>query len=196
MTEHIDTYTNYPGDHRGRRCAGLLLAVVFILCALPLSAQEEWYMGKPIADFTFIGLDTVSENELLPLVRPYIGTEFSLEVFWEIQETLYALDYFESIEANAEPGDDARESVAIEFTVQEKPTVEEVVLEGNRRLRKGEILGNVLIAPGDMVTEIQANLDAQAITDLYLEKGYRCFGEGCPRTRGTRKYGDREVHHQ
>ena len=172
MTEHIDTYTNYPGDHRGRRCAGLLLAVVFILCALPLSAQEEWYMGKPIADFTFIGLDTVSENELLPLVRPYIGTEFSLEVFWEIQETLYALDYFESIEANAEPGDDARESVAIEFTVQEKPTVEEVVLEGNRRLRKGEILGNVLIAPGDMVTEIQANLDAQAITDLYLEKGY------------------------
>ena len=172
MTAHIDTYTNYPGDRRGRRCAGLLLAVVFILCALPLSAQEEWYMGKPIADFTFIGLDTVSENELLPLVRSYIGTEFSLEVFWEIQETLYALDYFESIEANAEPGDDARESVAIEFTVQEKPTVEEVVLEGNRRLRKGEILGNVLIAPGDMVTEIQANLDAQAITDLYLEKGY------------------------
>ena len=172
MTEHIDTYTNYPGDHRGRRCAGLLLAVVFILCALPLSAQEEWYMGKPIADFTFIGLDTVSENELLPLVRPYIGTEFSLEVFWEIQETLYALDFFESIEANAEPGDDARESVVVEFTVQEKPTVEEVVLEGNRRLRKGEILGNVLIAPGDMVTEIQANLDAQAITELYLEKGY------------------------
>ncbi len=172
MTAHIDTYTNYPGDRRGRRCAGLLLAVVFILCALPLSAQEEWYMGKPIADFTFIGLDTVSENELLPLVRSYIGTEFSLEVFWEIQETLYALDFFESIEANAEPGDDARESVVVEFTVQEKPTVEEVVLEGNRRLRKGEILENVLIAPGDMVTEIQAALDAQAITDLYLEKGY------------------------
>ena len=172
MTAHIDTYTNYPGDRRGRRRAGLLLAVVFVLCALPLSAQEEWYMGKPIADFAFIGLDTVSENELLPLVRPYIGTEFSLEVFWEIQETLYALDYFESIEANAEPGDDARESVIIEFTVQEKPSVEEVVLEGNRRLRKGAILENVLIAPGDMVTEIQADLDAQAITELYLEKGY------------------------
>lgn len=172
MTAHIDTYTNYPCDRRGRRCAGLLLALVFILCALPLSAQEEWYMGKPIADFTFIGLDTVSENELLPLVRPYIGTEFSLEVFWEIQETLYALDYFESIEANAEPGDDARESVIIEFTVQEKPTVEEVVLEGNRRLRKREILDNVLIAVGDMVTEIQADLDAQAIMELYLEKGY------------------------
>jgi len=150
----------------------LLLAVLLILCSLPLSAQDEWYMGKPIADFTFVGLDTVTENELLPLVRPYIGTEFSLEVFWEIQESLYALDYFESIEANAEPGDDARESVVIAFTVKEKPSVEEVVLEGNRRLRKGEILENVLIAPGDMVTDIQADLDAQAIMDLYLEKGY------------------------
>ncbi len=172
MTVHTDTYASYPSDSRGRRWAGLLVAVVFILCALPLSAQEEWYMGKPIADFTFVGLDTVSENELLPLVRPYIGAEFSLEVFWEIQETLYALDYFESIEANAEPGDDARESVIVEFTVREKPSVEAIVLEGNRRLRKGEILQNVLLAPGDMVTGIQADLDAQAITDLYLEKGY------------------------
>ncbi|UCF99273.1 MAG: outer membrane protein assembly factor BamA [Spirochaetaceae bacterium] len=150
----------------------LLLAALFILCSLPLSAQEDWYIGKPIADFTFIGLDTVSENELVPLVRPYIGMEFSLEVFWEVQEILYALDYFEAIEANAEPGDDARESVIIAFTVQEKPSVEEVVLEGNRRLRKGEILENVLIAPGDMISDIQADLDAQAITDLYIEKGY------------------------
>ena len=151
---------------------GLVLVIFLILSALPLSAQDEWYMGKPIADFNFVGLDTVSENELLPLVRPYIGTEFSLEVFWEIQESLYALDYFESIEANAEPGDDALESVIIVFTVEEKPTVTEVVIEGNRRLRKGEILENVLIASGDMVTDIQAELDAQAIMDLYLEKGY------------------------
>ena len=166
-----------PRMRRGRGCSlrpcrGLLLAALLILCVLPLSAQDEWYMGKPIADFIFIGLDTVSENELMPLVRPYIGTEFTLEVFWEIQESLYALDYFESIEANAEPGDDARESVIIAFTVKEKPTVEEIVLEGNRRLRKGEILEKILIARGDMVTEVQADLDAQAIKDLYLEKGY------------------------
>jgi len=160
---------NFPSLPLLRR---LVLAALLILCALPLSAQDEWYMGKPIADFIFVGLDTVAENELLPLVRPYIGAEFTLEVFWEIQETLYALDYFEAIEANAEPGDDARESVIIAFTVQEKPTVEEVAVEGNRRLRKAEILENVLIAPGDMVTDIQADLDAQAIMDLYLEKGY------------------------
>jgi outer membrane protein insertion porin family len=159
-------------DRPFRPFRSLVLVSFLILCTLPLSAQDEWYMGKPIADFKFVGLDTVSENELLPLVRPYIGMEFDLEVFWEIQESLYALDYFESIEANAEPGDDARESVIIVFTVKEKPTVEEIVIEGNRRLRRSEILENVLIAPGDMVTDIQAELDAQAVMDLYIEKGY------------------------
>jgi outer membrane protein insertion porin family len=170
MPLHIESRERHGRSMRASH--SLLLVIVLILCALPLSAQEEWYMGKPIADFSFVGLDTVSENELLPLVRPYIGTEFSLEVFWEVQESLYALDYFESIEANAEPGDEARESVIVVFTVQEKPTVEEVVVEGNRRLRKSEILENVLIASGDMITDIQAELDAQAIMDLYLEKGY------------------------
>jgi outer membrane protein insertion porin family len=163
------------GKRRGRSIRpfrSLFLIIFLILSVLPLSAQDEWYIGKPIADFRFVGLDTVSENELLPLVRPYIGAEFTLEVFWEIQESLYALDYFESIEANAEPGDDNLDSVIVVFTVVEKPTVEAVEIEGNRRLRKGEILDNVLIAPGDMVTDIQADLDAQAIMDLYLEKGY------------------------
>ncbi len=165
-------YATSPASRLGAQLTAIVLASVFILCAFPLSAQEEWYMGKPIADFTFVGLDTVSENELLPIVRPYIGTEFSIETFWEIQETLYALDYFESIEANAEPGDDAWESVIIEFTVQEKPTVYDVMVEGNRRLGNGEILDSVLIKKGDMITESQAELDAKAIVELYLEKGY------------------------
>ncbi len=155
-----------------RHPLAVALVLLVVVCVAPLSAQEEWYMGKPIADFAFIGLDTVSENELVPIVRRYIGVEFSLDIFWEIQETLYALDYFESIEANARPGDETRESVIVEFTVKEKPSVEDVVLEGNKRLRKGEILDNVLVKKGDLVTETAANLDAQAIIDLYLEKGY------------------------
>lgn len=148
------------------------LVCLFVFCALGLSAQEEWYIGKPIKDFTFIGLDTVSENELRPIVRPYIGSNFSLDIFWEIQEKLYALDYFESIESNALPGDEQQESIIVEFRVTEKPTVEEIILEGNRQLRKNEILEKVLLKKGDMVTQTQVNIDAEAISMLYLEKGY------------------------
>jgi outer membrane protein insertion porin family len=150
----------------------ILLVVCLLFVALALHAQQEWYLDKPISDFVFKGLVNVNENEVRPLVAPYVGKNFSLDLFWEIQEKLYALDYFESIEANALPGNAEKTTVIVEFTVREKPTVAEIVLEGNRRLRRGEILEKVLLKTGDVVTQTQANLDAQAISDLYREKGY------------------------
>ncbi len=149
-----------------------LFLLLFLLSAFRLSAQEEWYLDKPIADFAFTGLDTVSENELRPIVRPYIGEAFSLDLFWEIQEKMYALDYFESIESNALPGDEQKQSVIIEFRVVEKPTVSEIVLRGNRRIGRGEILDKILIKDGDMISRASVNIDADAVVDLYLEKGY------------------------
>jgi outer membrane protein insertion porin family len=148
-----------------------ILACILLLCALAASAQEEWYIGKPIKDITFTGLDTVSANELAATVQPYVGRDFSLELFWEIQEKLYALDYFESIESNALPAD-GETSVIVEFTVKEKPTVADIVLEGNRQLRRTEILEKVLVKKGDMVTQSQVNADVEAIAALYLEKGF------------------------
>ena len=126
------------------------LLVPFLFCTLLLWGQDDWYMGKPISDFAFVGLDTVAETELRPLVDSYKGTAFSLEVFWEIQDKLYALDYFQTIEASAKPADDTRSAVVVEFTVKEKPTIAEVTLEGNRRLRRNEILERVLLKAGDM----------------------------------------------
>jgi outer membrane protein insertion porin family len=148
------------------------LASLFLLfCALGLGAQEEWYIGKPILDFRFVGLKTVSENELRPIVRAYVGSPFTMELFLEIQEKLYALDYFESIESNALQGE-GEQSVIVEFKVKEKPTVAEIVLEGNRQLRRTEILDKVLLKKDDMVTQAQVNADGEAITALYVEKGY------------------------
>jgi outer membrane protein insertion porin family len=149
----------------------ILACILLLLCALSASAQEEWYIGKPIKEFTFVGLQTVSQNELEGIVRPFVGQPFSLDLFWQVQEKLYALDYFDSIESNALPAD-GESSVIVEFTVKEKPTVADIVLEGNRQLRRTEILEKVLIKKGDMVTQTQVNVDAEAITSFYLDKGF------------------------
>ncbi len=147
--------------------------VIFLLSSLVIFAQEEWYLNKPIVDLTFSGLDTISENELKPIVRPYIGETFSLDLFWEIQEKLYALEYFESIEANALPGDDQKQSVIIEFKVTERLTVSKIELRGNRKVGKGNILDRILIKKGDMVSQSKINIDADTIVELYHEKGYQ-----------------------
>ena len=150
----------------------LVLLVILLFPAFIISAQEEWYQDVPIFDIVFEGLNTISENELKPIVRPYVGEPFTMDLFWDIQEKLYALDYFESIESNALPGDEQKKSVIIEFRVVEKPSVTSIVLEGNRKLGKVEILEKVLIKKGDMISQAQVDSDAAAIKELYKEKGY------------------------
>jgi outer membrane protein insertion porin family len=153
-----------------------LLLIIFLLLlpfyVLFAQEEEEWYLGKPIADIKISGLDTVSESELLPLVRPYIGENFDLDIFWEMQGKLYALDYFEEIQSNALPGDEEKTSVIIEFLVTEKPTVSKIEIKGAHHLRKGEILDTILLKKGDMVSQAKVDLDSDAINELYIQKGF------------------------
>ncbi len=156
-------------------CRRLLVLLILVLASGVLFAQtteEEWYLDKPIKNIEFNGLETVKQSTLEPIVRPYIGKAFTLELFWEIQGKLYALDYFQSIEGNAEPGDDTRTSVVVRFNVKERPTVSEIVLEGNRSVRRTDILDTIKVKQGDMVGEAQVTTEAEAIRDLYLKKGY------------------------
>ncbi|TFG57956.1 MAG: outer membrane protein assembly factor BamA, partial [Spirochaetales bacterium] len=143
-----------------------ILSCFLALCALfPLYSQEnpDWYLGKPIVDVRFKGLKTVSKNELEGIVKPYIGRQFSDEVFLDLQSTLYALDYFESFIPNALPGDDKYESIVIEFDVTERPVVDEIRVTGNTNVRKADILDVVLLKNGDMVNKTKVQLDSDAV---------------------------------
>lgn len=158
-----------------KRTFHALNILIFLLLSQTVFAQqndEEWYLGKTIVDVRFTGLDTVSSTELSGLVREYISSDFSDSLFYEIQSKLYALDYFELIIPSALKGDDAGNTVVLEFEVQERPVISGIQFEGNNRIRKGELLDAILLKKGDMVNQTSINLDETAILDLYLEKGF------------------------
>jgi outer membrane protein insertion porin family len=151
------------------------LVLCFALISnLFLHAQnsQEWYNGKPIKDIVFKGLNTVSLNEVKGIVTPYFGKKFTDEVFWNLQSSLYALDYFETIIPNAVPGDPDRNSVIIEFTVEERPVVGEILFRGNKKVRTGDLLDVVLIKTGDMINTSKVRIDEEAVRVLYLERGF------------------------
>ncbi|MFW5684913.1 MAG: outer membrane protein assembly factor BamA [Spirochaetota bacterium] len=150
-----------------------LATILLILLTLPLFAQDDgaWYVGQTIRDVRFVGLSSVSESELEPIVEPYIGQPFTDRGFLELQRRLYALDFFTSVIPEAvrpESGD----GVVIRFTVEERPTVDEIRFVGNRRIRGGDLLAEIILKQGDMITLAKRRVDEQAIIDLYLERGY------------------------
>ena len=152
----------------------ILLALFLICIAVIVPAQEdgEWYIGKPIKDIVFKGLDKISAEQLEPITKPFIGKDFSQELFWDLQSKLYALDYFVQIIPNAKRADPEGNAVIIEFTVTERPLVDELVFNGNRRIRTGEILDVIVLKEGDMITQSRLRLDQEAIRGLYLERGF------------------------
>ncbi|AEJ61427.1 outer membrane protein assembly complex, YaeT protein [Spirochaeta thermophila DSM 6578] len=155
-----------------RRFIILLLSVVI---SLPLFAQEpppDWYLGKPIKEFSFSGLSAVSENEIRGILRPYVGKTFTNDLFWEIQSKLYALEYFDEIIPSAQPADENYSAVIIHFEVKEFPSVDRITFEGNQRVRDSELLDTILLKRGDMVTQAKLRADERAIIELYHEKGF------------------------
>ena len=159
---------------RAARTLALILLFASLAAALPAQSanDQEWYIGKPISDFTFTGLVTVKADDLRAIVKPYIGSNFSLELLWEAQAKLFALDSFESIEPNANPADETRAAVVIEFVVKERPTISAIEIVGNTGLRSGEILDKIVLKKGDLTNPGKLKGDEEAIRALYLDKGY------------------------
>jgi outer membrane protein insertion porin family len=141
----------------------------------PASPQDagEWYINKPIKGFSFTGLITVKDSDLQAVLKPYIGQNFSIDpVLMDIQAKLYALDYFESIEPNALPGDDARTTMVIQFNVKERPSITAIEVKGNSTVRTGDITDKVLLKKGDLANQGRLQADIEAVKSLYLDKGY------------------------
>ncbi|AFG37605.1 outer membrane protein assembly factor BamA [Spirochaeta africana] len=147
----------------------------FLVIPLVIGAEDndtEWYQNKPIADIVFIGLQNVDQGDLTGITSEYIGEPFTDRRFLQLQQRLYALDYFTQIVANAERADAEGSEVIIEFTVQERPIVTEVVFEGNRRLRTGRLNDAVVVRQGDIVSRSRVRADEAELRRLYRENGY------------------------
>ena len=161
-----------------RLLTAALVVAISVTASAALIAQEasagngEWYLGKPIAEVRFTGLRSVRETELRPIVSPYLDQPFSLELFWELQGKLYATDLFDGLESNAVAAAAARSAVIIEFVVQERPLVADVLVTGNQRVRTGDILAAVLMASGDVFDTTALTADEASVRALYLGRGY------------------------
>ncbi|MCY4372255.1 MAG: outer membrane protein assembly factor BamA, partial [Spirochaetaceae bacterium] len=166
-----------PRSTPARILRALPVAAV-LLAAVPATAQEaaqqgdDWFYGKPIRAVEFVGLDTVAEDDLRPIVAPYLGEPFELDLYFEMEGALYATELFESLEADAAEGDEQRSTVIVRVSVRERPTIDDIVIEGERRIREGQILNAMASEPDSILNSRRLEEDLDAIRDLYEADGF------------------------
>lgn len=136
------------------------------------ASDSTWYYGKRIRSVSFEGLKSVSSKDVDGVTSSFIGKRFSDEVFSDMLDRIYALDYFEDVTPEARPGDANRNTVSVVFKVTERPVVSRIVFSGNKQLRTAELKDAVSLKEHDVFVESKVLLDERAIRDAYLQKGY------------------------
>lgn len=174
-----------------------LKLLVFLFCLSPLcslfsQSTEQvigWWVGKTIVDFQFEGLKNISESQLLAFEREYLEKPFSDDLYLEIYTNLMTLDYFERFEVlpvdpsnpdNIENIGDQKE-VILYFRVYENPVVDNIFFEGNKSIRKTDLLAAMITVVGDAFKRSNLRVDRKAIQLIYEDKGY-------PNTEITSRY--------
>ena len=161
---------------KNSRCIFRNLLVFTVLLALSgmvfAQPSDTWYYGKKIRNIEFKGLEYVSPMELSGVTTPFIGKEFTDELYLDLLNRVYALDLFEDISPIALPGDAKGSSVVVEFTVVEKPFVSSLKFIGNRHIRASELKETISTKAKSIFNSSRILLDERAIRDLYLKKGY------------------------
>lgn len=164
-----------------KRIAIITSAISLLCLVVPLSAsaqetgESEWYYGNTVTRITFDGLRSVRENELRGIIDQYIGRVFNDNLLQDLQQRLFALDFFSDISPRARRiiiGPNAENEMELVLTVTENPLVDAVRFEGYMRLGIALLRDTVLVKRSDVVIASDLRSDAARLTQLYRERGF------------------------
>ena len=158
--------------HIKRLLAVFLLMLAAGLSCLSAQESEEWYYYKPIRDIKFKGLHNVTESDLRGITERFVGEEFTDELFADLINKLFAIDYFEDITPTAIPLDKERQTVRIVVEVVEKPVVQKVRFLGAMKVKSDDLKKEIATKDKDVFDENKLASDVTAIRNHYYSKGY------------------------
>ncbi len=150
----------------------MLIAVLFCSALIFAQPSDDWYYGKPIKSVSFTGLSAVKNSDVESIVNAFVSKPFDDEVFSDLINRIYALDFFEDITPQAIPGDSKYSTVVIKFDVVEKPFVTKLSIVGNHQVRNQELLETITVKEKEIFNKSKLLVDERALRDKYLEKGF------------------------
>lgn len=150
----------------------IALCIFMLIGGVFAQTSEDWYYDKKIVKVEFVGLKAIAHEDVNSVVSEFLGKTFSDEVYAEILNKVYALEYFEDISPLAIPADPEKNTLILEFTVTERPTVKTVRFSGNNKINTYELRDKIAIKENDIYTESKVAVDERNIRDYYYSKGY------------------------
>ena len=148
-----------------RSAATALLALILLLFATSASAQS----APRVDDVLVEGNRRVEAAAVLRQVTIQPGELVDIKEIGNDIRRIYDLGFFEDVVVSIRE-DGATTSLV--FAVREKPSVREIIIEGNDRIKETDIREKLTFEVGEILNETRVQRSEVAIEGLYQEKGY------------------------
>ncbi len=122
-----------------------------------------------VADVQLLNLAGVAQRDLRLLIDTRIGQPLDLEVLDGDLKKLYATGWFEDIRVLIR---EVEASVQVNFVFEELPTVRNVELIGNRKLKARRLMSLLRLSPSDCLDPSDLSAALLRIRDHYRREGY------------------------
>lgn len=122
-----------------------------------------------IAEVQVRGNERIEADAIKLNVRSKKGDILKTEQVAEDIRTIYKMGFFEKVDAEV---NDTPAGKVLTFVVQENPTIQEVIVKGNKKIKEKDILAAISTRPFTVVQRNVINEDVQKIIKLYHQKGY------------------------
>ncbi len=146
-----------------------------------------------VAEVQIRGNDRIEPDAIKLNVRSKKGEVLRPEQVAEDIKAIYKMGFFEKV--NADVSDSPAGKVLV-FVVVENPTIQEVNITGNKKIKEKDILAAISTRPYSVVQKNLIAEDVQKIIKLYHQKGYlqcRCqilyrLSQGSPKSGRCLRY--------
>ena len=162
----LSTDKPLPGVYvqgRGRENLGAILA------QLRLDILDRIAVEQRIARVEFKGNRRIEGSAINQGLKSVPGSILSETDLTADIKTIFKQGYFDDVAVEVADSPDGK---VVTFTVQEKPTIAEIVIRGNKEIKKGDIEGAMAVRTKQASNPERIMADVAKIKTLYDSKGY------------------------
>lgn len=142
---------------------GLILLTIILLMGICDGAEEDIYK------IMILGSVKVEEGVIRGAIQSREGSPFSVEKVREDLRSIFNLGYFTDVQVDIKSTPQGKEVI---FIVVEKPSVKEILITGNEKMKLDDIKEKMTLAPRSILNLEKVKENSEQIRKLYFSKGY------------------------
>jgi outer membrane protein insertion porin family len=142
---------------------GLMFMILLLLAGTCLSAEEV------VKKISILGNSKIEEGVIRGAIKTREGGPFLADQVREDLRAVFGLGYFSDVQVDIKPINGGREVI---FVVVEKPSIKEVQVTGNQKVKMEDIKEKMTLTPRSILNLEKVKENSEQIRKLYFSKGY------------------------